>query len=309
MGGFFLFLLFLISAGTMVGLFKPSIVKLKSRLAVLGIGMPAFIVTFLLWGVFGLSKNSKAMENPENAISLRMGFEKHKTTPEILRKCERLERLSLRGNQIEELDSSIFLNLTSLQSLDISKNPIKELPVWLLKLPRLKDIRIDDTEIEIIDSALTQKFEISYKDTPYEIALENYKAENPDSIESFTDFAVRKLSGNEYGYSLEFKETNDEVLYITPVTEEQAQKIGEYLTESNFFIKENNVSVQAKFDHKIQAYIISFVMDESLYKEEMDLIFEMFRSEISAKVFDNKETHVLICDQNLVEFRVLTGNE
>jgi len=45
----------------------------------------------------------------------------------------------------------VMQNLISLKSLDIRDNPIKELPIWLFKLPKLHFLNFEWTEIKVTD--------------------------------------------------------------------------------------------------------------------------------------------------------------
>lgn len=55
-----------------------------------------------------------------------------------------LESLDLSGNQIKELPVGIFQELSNLKSLDLSENQFEEFPLERIRrLPKLKHISID----------------------------------------------------------------------------------------------------------------------------------------------------------------------
>ncbi len=306
-----------------VGMIKPATIGMKGRGKVLLFTLLPFIVVFILFGWYGRYANDQALENADTAEELSFFLKKLDQTPEVLRECKKLKRLSLKKNNLSTLDSSIFMGLTTLEELDLSKNPITELPNWLLQLPNLKKIKVDDTKIEEISTAFTDQLEVSYDDTPFmakKIEKEkelmramNVKSSNSEkdemdeddsSSESLGEFAWRNLSGKENGYKVEF-ETNDEVFYVKPVTEVQAKELGTFLQEMEFFNASNEASVQLIRNTQTEAYEVRFVVDEDKINHESIGAFEFMRTLIKTSVFNDQKTHVILCDNKLNDLKVL----
>ena len=159
---------------------------------------------------------------------------------------------------------------------------------------------------------------LSYNDTPY-IQKEEVKAtkltasqknrpkegseSKEDSTESFGDFAWRKLSGKEHGDVIEFG--NNEVFYIKPVKKEEAQKLGDFLTEMEFFSDENEASVQLLHNNINANYEVRFVINEDLLTDEVIAAFELYRIMIQRGVLDGKPTAVHLCNNRLVTIKTL----
>jgi len=293
-----------------LGILKPANIGLKSRKKAMLFTLLPFIILLTIWMVIRDKKNEAAKNDPENATEVSYYLEHLTQIPSELADFKKLKILDLDENEISELDSSVLMQITTLEELDLSNNPIKSIPLWIIKMKKLKTLILDNTQISEIPEIVNSKIvNISYENTPLsqklmpgEIEIDAQKSSESDtSAESLSEFGWRYLSGNEHGYSLEFD--NSEIFYIQPVTENQAQKLGDFLTKMKFFSDETEASVQLTSKNNI--YHVKFVVDEEKLNEDVINAFKLYRIMIESEIFDNKPTNLHLCNNKLQTIKEL----
>ncbi len=65
--------------------------------------------------------------------------------PSSVGSLKRLKQISLHNNNLEKLENSLFINLPGLETLWLHKNKLKELPIEIANLQRLKQIKYDES--------------------------------------------------------------------------------------------------------------------------------------------------------------------
>lgn len=295
-----------------VGLFKPQMLlgsrNPKRRKLFLRFLFPSLIL-FLITGFLTNEENDRDWENPEGVTRLVLSNKDLTAMPERLKEFEILEELSLRNNQITELDEGILKSLPSLKLLNLENNPIEELPLWLADLV-LERLELDGTRISVIPEELRQAIEsIDYDNTPLALAeKETYEAMK-DSLsgypetESFGDFAFRKLIGKDYGYDKQFKKGT--LYYTKGVPEDKIDSLGQFLMDNGYFTDDREISMQLKYNDQtgVKAYELRAVYsggDEPL-EDELYPIFELLSMMISQQVFDGMSVHFILTDDQFEE--------
>ena len=236
--------------------------------------------------------------------------------------------LNMRDNRIGELPDGLFL-LTNLDEIDFSGNPITTLPHWLDQMPNLKTLIFDDTEISSLPENLKEaivagKITIYLENTPYqekgieELGLEAILNDSsiggvPNILEEieieghnkgFGELAFRKLMGIDYGSKREFGKA--ELFYMPPITQSQADSLGEYLMMTGLFGIEKEVTMQILLNQKVQPPVYELRIVTNLHEapgEEIKLSFRLQAILVSALVFHAKPVHFHLCDEN---FKTLT---
>ncbi|MEQ9424133.1 MAG: leucine-rich repeat domain-containing protein [Cyclobacteriaceae bacterium] len=300
-----------------------------------------FIPSMIFFYLFGSSYESdleKALKDPEAVTELSLKNDKMSSLPEGFNKLVNLETLDLSGNNftaipveildfkkltklnlsnngLESIDDKLQ-SLTALENLTLSNNPISEIPEWIADMPNMKELNIIATEVskfsqEIYNKSNSGAIAINYKSTPL------WKEENPDAeegddssgdikdqdhTESFSEFAFRSLLGNEYGHKRKFGK--GEIYYDQPVTKEEADGVGNYMTDLGFFNNEREVSMLLDFDAEDSVHVLRMVTtleDEGLDDETRES-FQLVALMTSMNAFAGEPVHIHLCDD---EFETL----
>lgn len=107
---------------------------------------------------------------------------------------------------------------------------------------------------------------------------------------------------NNYGKKVEFGK--NEVYYKGDgVTEKDAQKLGDYLTEQKYFDDENPKSVQVTHDG--EDYIVHFVVDEKKVTDAGRLYWWKQQQDLSTEIFDDKSVRIALADEKLNDLEVM----
>mgnify|MGYP005814550255 FL=1 len=111
---------------------------------------------------------------------------------------------------------------------------------------------------------------------------------------------IWKFGGSSYGEKLEFNSTD--IYYTELVTEADAQKLGEYLLESEF-ADGRDKSVQ--LSRRDSVYLFRMVVMEGVEKDSSnDITFEAMALTLSWNVFDNAPVELEACDDRFNTLRV-----
>lgn len=116
--------------------------------------------------------------------------------------------------------------------------------------------------------------------------------------------AVSLLSAacSNYGTKLDFKK--GELYYTSNVTEDEAKKLGNYLTEIDYFNDQEKLSVQ--LDKANDTYQVRFVVKDGIENnEQIQQQFKQLAKIMSGKVFGGAKTEVHFTDQHLKTLKVL----
>ena len=275
--------------------------------------LPSFVALFL--GTYlTLKGEDEKWDNPEGTTSINLRGKGFKELPEKLKDFKDLERLVLANCKIETLDKDVLMAMPKLHTLDLSNNPIKEIPVWFAEL-KLKTLDVDETKIDSIPEVVKQAIaDISYKDTPLEEKelLAQKEQEKKDEKEgkpkgeSFGQFAMRKLIGKEYGFKKEFKK--GELYYTKVVPEDKVEKLGQYLEKQGFFNDEKEVSMQITYnDNKdVEAYELRAVYSGGdKLEKSIEEVFKFHATLISSSIFDNHPVHFHLTNDKFVTLHTM----
>lgn len=127
---------------------------------------------------------------------------------------------------------------------------------------------------------------------------------NKNYIGGFLAMAVLLLVGlacNQHGEKLEYN--GGELYYTKNVTEADARKLGEYLVKQNFF---DGKPKTVQLDKSGATYQFRMVVQKEKQTDEATaLIMKVFAIQLSSEVFDDAETEVHVCDENLKTLRVI----
>jgi len=109
------------------------------------------------------------------------------------------------------------------------------------------------------------------------------------------------LSCSRYGNHLDF---NEGVLYYTrSVSEEEVNKLGNFLVEAGFF---DGTKKAVQLDKRNDTFLFRLVVkkEKQQNKESEDLLF-LFSTTLSWKVFEGKAVEAHICDDRLKTVKVV----
>ena len=96
-----------------------------------------------------------------------------------------------------------------------------------------------------------------------------------------------------------------ELYYNEPVTRDEAQRVGEYLLQREFFTAHNEATVQ--FDKEHERYQIRFVVDPAVAEETLaNVQFAVIGSDIAQHVLSGVPVDVILCDTHMQSLRTLT---
>lgn len=110
------------------------------------------------------------------------------------------------------------------------------------------------------------------------------------------------VAGTSYGSRLSFQ--RGELYYNDPVTRDEAQRVGEYLVEEQFFNAEKAVTVQ--FDKERERYQLRFVVNPALAEGTLaNVHFGVMGSDIAERVLNGVPLDVLLCDTNMKPLRTV----
>jgi preprotein translocase subunit SecF len=114
-------------------------------------------------------------------------------------------------------------------------------------------------------------------------------------------------SGSNYGTKLNFG-GNNELYYTDSVTLEEAQVLGDYLVEADFFAKDSNTrSVQ--LNKNGSTYEFRMVMKKGLDQDQDTIdLMKLFIVELSDNVFNGESVDAHLCDETFKTLRVVVAN-
>ncbi|UXX81274.1 leucine-rich repeat domain-containing protein [Reichenbachiella carrageenanivorans] len=289
---------------------KPSVVlpgRQAKRGKVFLVYFGSAFVLFLVAGFLGNKENNYKWENPEGVTKLNIDRMKFDAMPERLLEFEGLEELSLSENNIEVLDQKLIQAMPALHTLNLSGNPIKEIPDWLAETS-IQTLVLDDTQVENLSIDILHTIpNLSYENTPLakrEAELrEVAKANGEPSSESLSDYALRQLMGKDYGYEKQFKKGT--LYYTKGVDETKVDSLGDFMIENGYFIDEREISMQLTYkDVGVNAYELRAVYsgdaNEELPQEYHD-IFTQLAYMVSHQVFEGKPVHFHLTDEEFEE--------
>lgn len=112
--------------------------------------------------------------------------------------------------------------------------------------------------------------------------------------------AIWKLSASNYGKKIEINSTD--LYYTGSVTKADAQKLGDYLVESEFADGRNKSVQLSKRD---SVYLFRMVVMEGAEKDSTnDITFEAMAITLSWNVFNNAPVELEACDDRFNTLRV-----
>lgn len=117
---------------------------------------------------------------------------------------------------------------------------------------------------------------------------------------------LKVVEANNYGMKLTFGE-NNELYYIGEVSLEEAQALGEYLVELDFFSNDGN-SRSTQLAKAGTTYAFRMIIKKGL-ENDQDTIdtMQFLAAEISSSVFSNKALDIHLCDENFETLRVVVA--
>ncbi len=294
----------------LIGLISPKrILKFKENptrgQVFLIFGLPSFAM-FILFGMLYESRLEVAAKDPEHTYLLKLTNQRLEAVPEEVAQLYNLEGLYLQENHLTTLPD-FLLTLEKLELLNLADNPIESIPLWIAQMKSLKELDLENTNISMIPAGL-EDLTINYKGTPLwlaehpeEIIVESVDesktiiaSNEEDHSESLGEFAMRQLLDQDYGYKRKFKK--GEIFYNGPVTQEQADQVGEIMVTMGFFNDEKEVSMLLdQNDDKI--YEFKMVVDQSEQIEEEVLeALKIIRLLVQGQVFPDDQLHLHLTD-------------
>ncbi len=105
-------------------------------------------------------------------------------------KMGRISRIQLKGLKLEKVVEGLQY-LTSLEELDLSYNPLKELPKWIDKFKKLRMLRINNCEIKVLPKEIGLLNNLHYL-----YASSNYMETLPETIGDIKSLRLLELNQN-----------------------------------------------------------------------------------------------------------------
>ncbi|WBW97086.1 hypothetical protein [Oceanirhabdus sp. W0125-5] len=101
----------------------------------------------------------------------------------------------------------------------------------------------------------------------------------------------------------------DEVYYTERVEKEEAEKLANYLSDTEFLM-EDDISVAVKIDKSTEGYIFSFIIDEQ-YLEDEEIIqsVQELADYLSIDVFNGEKVEVEMCNEVFKPMKVISSNK
>jgi len=109
--------------------------------------------------------------------------------------------------------------------------------------------------------------------------------------------AVVTLTGCNYGKKLTFKK--GELYYTDKVTEDEANKLGEFLVERKYFTDDKEVTVQLNREDGVYQVRMVVVDDYKSMKDVYPTAYQVLAARISHEVFDGKTVEIHLCNDRL----------
>lgn len=117
-------------------------------------------------------------------------------------------------------------------------------------------------------------------------------------LAAFVGFVIYSMDG--YGDKLEFNGTD--VYYVGEVTEAEAQKLGEYLVESEFA---DGVEKSVQLAKRDSTYLFRMVVMDGVTKDSTnDITFMAMAWTLSNSVFDSAPVELEACNNTFETLRV-----
>jgi hypothetical protein len=264
--------------------------------------IPIMFGLLILMGTLHESPLELALKAPDTTKDLVYNDGNLDEVPMDITKLANLTSLYLEDNKITTLP--IFLkDMDNLSLISLKNNPIEALPAWISEMKNLKYVEVDGTNIATLPSGL-ENLTISYTNTPL------WRSENPqlasattpslnttedEHAESFKEYAMRRINGQDYGSRRKF--LKGEIYYNSPVTKEQADKVGEFMVTIGMFSEEKEVSMLLN-QNKDQIYELKMVIDWEYLEQEPEMIdfLKEIRSLAQEAAFINDELHLHLTD-------------
>jgi hypothetical protein len=119
-------------------------------------------------------------------------------------------------------------------------------------------------------------------------------------------FSLIVTGCSNYGTKLTYNKTND-LYYTGNVTKEEAQSLGDYLVEQEFFANDENArSVQ--LDKSGSTYQFRMVVKKGLEQDQSTInTAKIFAAELSKSVFNGKTVDIHFCDDSLKTLKVVVA--
>ena len=117
------------------------------------------------------------------------------------------------------------------------------------------------------------------------------------------------FSCNNNGNKINIEGTKGEVYYKNGATENEAQKLGDFLKLDGFFGNIKPASVQV--DKENDKYIVRFVYDKEYYEKTPGLeeFFKNYGVRMSKELFNGKKVDITLSDKYFKDFKKIPFNE
>jgi len=111
------------------------------------------------------------------------------------------------------------------------------------------------------------------------------------------------------GKKVSVEGTKGEVYYVDSATENEAQKLGNFLKQYGYFGNVKTASVQ--IDKKNDNYLITFVYDKDYYQKTQGLedFFKNYTVRMSRELFDGKKVDIALADKYFKDFKNIPYDE
>ncbi|MEL7146321.1 MAG: leucine-rich repeat domain-containing protein [Bacteroidota bacterium] len=276
-------------------------------------GLPA-VILLIIGTALTPSTLESALENPAETRKLSLSGRRLSTLPDEVKKLVVLEELDLSNNQLETVPE-VIRSLDALVKIDLSENPISELPAWLSEMPNLQTVLLYETGIDTVSEQFAS-LDIRYKkakqpnrsdevETSDDLLADQQTIEDQeeDHTESFGEFALRRLLGNDFGHKRKFKK--GEVYYDHPITKEAADQVGELMVTFGFFNDERAATVLLEQEDEEEPVILKMVVDETKLDEEVYELFKLIKTMVQSTAFPDDDMNLILVDSDLDELKTL----
>ena len=272
----------------------------------------------------GLKELPKGYEVFTQLTDLDLSANKFDHIPEVVLGYTQLETLDLTENQVSVLPEGLG-RLTQLKTLALAENPIETLPEWLGSLTNLEKVTLSRTNItslpaawqaRVADSSLTIDYygtPLYYAEHPEEMPAEEPLAEATDDpkpesgdlkgdehTESFGEYAWRNLLGKDYGQRRKYGE--GEIYYDQPATAADADSLGFFLIDMEFFTEDRESTIQLVCNKERTRYGVLMVTvydDADEVEEDIKSACRFYALLFAAKMGEDIAVDWHICDDRL----------
>ena len=111
------------------------------------------------------------------------------------------------------------------------------------------------------------------------------------------------------GKKVNIEGTKGEVYYLNGATQNEAQKLGNFLKQDGYFGNVKRESVQV--DKKNDKYLVTFVYDKDYYQKTPGLedFFKNYTLRMSQEIFDGKKVDIALADKYFKDFQNIPYDE